>query len=156
MTRMFEIEPVCGKNLNEVLSLRLAAGQEGFVEPVEDCLREAGQVRFFVPAALRLHGTVAGFAMYGAFPNEREGRRVWLDRLLLDRSYQGKGLGRQMVLDLLRHLHKEYRCPRIYLSIFANNVAALRLYESLGFRFNGELDRGGERIMVLEGKATGE
>ena len=88
--------------------------------------------------------------MYGEFPNELEGRRVWLDRLLLDRDSQGRGLGKVLVRDLVDYLRREYGCRRIYLSLFDDNRVARHIYEALGFVFNGELDRQGERIMVLE------
>lgn len=86
----------------------------------------------------------------GSFPTSWEGRRVWLDRLLLDRDSQGRGLGKVLVCELVDYLRREYGCRRIYLSLFDDNRVARHIYEALGFVFNGELDRQGERIMVLE------
>lgn len=52
--------------------------------------------------------------------------------------------------ELVDYLRREYGCRRIYLSLFDDNRVARHIYEALGFVFNGELDRQGERIMVLE------
>ena len=50
------------------------------------------------------------------------------------------------LLELLRGLYG----PRdIYLSLYANNQAALSLYRKFGFVFNGETDVNGEQVMVL-------
>ena len=38
----------------------------------------------------------------------------------------------------------------IYLSVYEENHVAISLYQSYGFKFNGELDTKGEKIMVLE------
>ena len=37
---------------------------------------------------------------------------------------------------------------RVFLSVYDDNQGAIRLYEKLGFAFNGELDTKGERVMV--------
>ena len=75
--------------------------------------------------------------------------RVWLDRLLVDRAYQGRGYGRAFLGLLLEQLFAEYRCDSIYLSLFDDNRQALALYESFGFVSTGERDTGGEAVMRL-------
>ena len=49
---------------------------------------------------------------------------------------------------LLERLPKEYGKDRVFLSVYDDNQGAIRLYEKLGFAFNGELDTKGERVMV--------
>lgn len=91
--------------------------------------------------------------MYGLFPEYDEDNldgRVWLDRFFIDEHYQGKGLGKKMLKALIQHLAGLYKCKKIYLSIFENNIHALRLYQTFGFQFNGELDFNGEKVMVKE------
>ncbi len=55
-----------------------------------------------------------------------------------------------MLKALIQHLADLYKCRRIYLSIFENNIHALCLYQRFGFHFNGELDFNGEKVMVKE------
>mgnify|MGYP002225798889 CR=1 FL=1 len=44
---------------------------------------------------------------------------------------------------LLERLPKEYGKDRVFLSVYDDNQGAIRLYEKLGFAFNGELDTNG-------------
>ena len=50
---------------------------------------------------------------------------------------------------LLERLEREYHKKRIYLSVVEANRPAAALYESFGFRFTGERDTHGERVMCL-------
>lgn len=150
------IEPVTDLNCPAVLALRAAPGQEGFVESPRRCLEEASALSLWRPVGLYAEDCLVGFAMYGFFPHEgqdeemSEGGRVWLDRLLIDASCQGKGYGKAAVKALIRRLRQEYGCRRIFLSVYKENQAACRLYERLGFRFNGETDANGELVMCKD------
>ena len=50
---------------------------------------------------------------------------------------------------LLERMEREYHKKRIYLSVVEANRPAAALYESFGFRFTGERDTHGERVMCL-------
>ena len=50
---------------------------------------------------------------------------------------------------ILERLEREYHKKRIYLSVVEANRPAAALYESFGFRFTGERDTHGERVMCL-------
>lgn len=141
------IEPVSFHNQRAVLALETAPGQEGFIESPRECLEEAAAIPNWKPVALCVGSTVVGFAMYGAFP--QYGNRLWLDRLLIDRKHQGKGYGSQALTMLVAKLAAEYDQKEIYLSIYEENELAQGMYERHGFRFTGELDLKGEKIMVL-------
>lgn len=142
------IEPVSRDNRERVLALSLAPGQEGFVETPAQCLQEARRLWLWRPVAICDQGEVVGFAMYGRFPREDTHGRVWLDRLLIDRQYQGKGYGGAAVDILCRRLQQEYHCDQVYLSCYSQNRAAISLYEKKGFQLNGEKDINGEDVMV--------
>ena len=51
------------------------------------------------------------------------------------------------MLALLDRLHAEYSDSMVYLSVYENNTRAIRLYEQIGFCFNGEFDTEGEHGM---------
>ena len=91
---------------------------------------------------------LVGFAMYGFFPEEGINGRVWLDRFLIDSKHQGLGLGSIMLKALIQRLEQEFSCHEIYLSIIADNQAAIHLYQKFNFKFNGEVDSNNEKIMV--------
>ena len=71
---------------------------------------------------------VAGYAVTG-----RAGRRGYLQRLAVEPSRQGAGLGRALVGDGLRWLRR-WRVEKALVNTQLGNERALQLYESLGFR----------------------
>ncbi|WP_338652093.1 GNAT family N-acetyltransferase [Lysinibacillus sp. Y5S-8] len=145
-----EIRDITAFNKKEILALRIADNQQHFIETTDQCLAEAEMDRRFTPLGLYKDNTVIGFAMYGLFPHEDYSQRVWLDRYLIDEQYQGQGLGKHFLQQLIRYLTVKFNCSQIYLSVYDNNAVAIQLYKQFGFIFNGELDDKGEKVMVLE------
>ena len=146
-------EPVTEDNAAAVRALRKAPDQENFVESVDECLAEASQLRCWRPVAIYDAAQLVGFAMYGLF-QEPPADRVWLDRLLIDAPWQGRGYGRRAMEDLLDRLQREYHCQTIYLSVVEGNDSAARLYQDLGFAYTGERDLHGERVMAYTNPRT--
>ena len=132
-------------NRKKMEALSLFPFQKGFIETVEDCLKEADGDARWHPVGIYDKDELVGFSMYGKF-----GNRVWLDRLLIDKAYQGKGYGKSSAEALIKKLREEFETDRIYLSVYDDNPHAIELYKKEGFRFNGELDENGEKIMVLD------
>lgn len=54
------------------------------------------------------------------------------------RKAQGKDIAKQSTYLLLKKAFNEYGLHRVYLSVLADNVAAIHLYEKCGFTFEGE------------------
>lgn len=136
-------------NRKEIESLTVARGQEGFVETVKDCLKEAGQVSCWRPVGIYDGNLLIGFAMYCRWDDNPK-ERVWLDRFLIAAEYQGRGYGKASLGLLIKHLQETYGCHRIYLSVTPGNSHAESLYRQFGFRKNGELDINGEHVMVMD------
>lgn len=65
---------------------------------------------------------------------------IWLHRFMIDKRYQGKGLGRQTMLMLFERIRAENkgREIRLCLSYEPENEIGAKLYSSLGFRPTGE------------------
>ena len=55
-------------------------------------------------------------------------------RIMVLPEHNGKGIGGEIVRDLLRQGRKA-GCLRAFLSVVANNVRAIKLYRRLGFEF---------------------
>lgn len=139
---------VTGEHRKEIEALKLFDAQANFIETTAECLREADELSFWRPVGIYDDTTLIGFAMYGYLPFLGEGQ-LWFDRLLIDKQYQHKGYGRAAVAALLKRLQQEYpSCSCVYLSVYEDNTAAIRLYRQAGFSFNGGYDTKGERIMV--------
>lgn len=140
--------PVMETNRKEVEALELLPEQQGFIESVRECMLEADRKQEWRPVGIYDGELLIGFAMYGHFGAPLPAGEVWLDRMLIDRRYQGRGYGKAAVPALLQRLHQEYGTRQVYLSVYENNAAAIALYQELGFCFNGELDYNGEKVMV--------
>lgn len=145
-----EIQNVTRLNKEEILALKIADEQIGFLETTEECLAEAEEDPRVVPVGLYKENRAVGFAMYGQFQQEDGTPRVWLDRYFIDERYQQMGLGKYYLQLLIHYLAEFYHTEQIYLSVYEDNTVAIRLYEQFGFRFNGENDEKGEKIMVKE------
>lgn len=142
-------EPVTGENREQVLKLGILPEQKTYIETVAQCLGEAGEYEVWRPVGIYDGDLLVGFAMYGFFQEEYPpAGRLWLDRLLIDARYQGRGYGRAALTGLLERLSGEYPGREIYLSVIPGNDVAIRLYGQFGFRFNGEKDVHGEDVMV--------
>ncbi len=143
-----EIREVTEENLKSILELKVGEGQESYIETTEQCLKEAAEEQWYEPVGLYKDRCLVGFAMYGLFINEDINGRVWLDRYLIDGKYQGKGLGSELLEALINHLADKYNYDEIFLSVYDDNMGAIRLYEKFGFKFNGEFDVNKEKVMV--------
>ena len=87
--------------------------------------------------------------MYGSFgPN----KNTWIDRIIIDEKFQGKGLGKKAMLKLIDTVTKEYEIKVIYLSIVEDNKVAYNLYKSIGFVYMNEKDPNGELIFKYTNK----
>ena len=144
-----KLVPVNDDNRPQALSLSVGIGQEHFIETVEECLKEAGRNFEWEPVCICDKDTMIGFAMYGNITLDI-GNQVWFDRFLIDHRYQHMGYGRKSVEIIIDQLHKEFPNMAIRLSVYEDNKVAISLYESFGFKFNGERDINGEAVMILE------
>ena len=145
-----QLIPVTPQNEAEILQLKPASHQTGFIESVADCLAEAKTYRGWRPVGIYAEKNLIGFAMYGFFWEKLPWGRVWLDRFLIDQTQQGKGYGKAALQLLIQHLRKKYHRKKIYLSVVKENQIATKLYLDFGFQFTGTLDINGEKIMVLK------
>ena len=102
------LEPVTVASRAAVERLETAPGQEGFVESVAECLAEADRRRCWRPVGVYDGDALIGFAMYGFFWEYLPFGRLWLDRLLIDRRFQGRGYGRAALAALLETAQTRY------------------------------------------------
>ena len=114
------------------------------VEQMEALLRHRLE-----PTVLLVEGQVAGFAdLYGY----RKERSVFIGNVVIDRARRGSGLGRKIVLHLIDLAFQKYDLPRVRISVYNHNAAALLLYGSMGFEpyaMREERDFRGDRVALL-------
>lgn len=141
------LEEITIKNWRSIVALKVNKNQQNFIESNAYSLAEWKFVPDFHPKAIYDNNKLIGFAMYGYFEKEA---RLWLDRFMIDHKSQKKGYGKTSLQLLINTMLKEYKCNKIYLSTFKDNIRAIKLYEKFGFESNGEFDENGELIMVLK------
>lgn len=127
-----EFEPITQENYREVLALRLPAAQRRFVASNEKSLAEAYVWPAARPRLVRQYGRAVGFIM--TFPFEQDGHAALnLVRIMIDGRFQRRGLGRAVMERLLDDSRTE-GFSLMTLSVLPDNLAAVSLYEELGFR----------------------
>lgn len=66
---------------------------------------------------------------------------------MIDKQQQGKGYGKQAMLELIEIVLATYNVKTIYLSIVEGNNVARQLYESIGFTYMNEKDPSNGELM---------
>ncbi len=144
-----EITP---KNFKECLELKVADDQVLFVAPNVKSIAISKIFPACLPFAVYADDQMVGFVMYGY--DSKDGR-FYLERLMIDEKFQGKGYGKAATLEVIERLKENEDCKEIYLSIYPENTNAEQLYSSIGFERTGEISQG-EIVMrfVMENNAN--
>lgn len=59
----------------------------------------------------------------------------YLCLLAIAKQYQGRGIGKELVKQILSYCQFSMGLSELYLMVHSSNLVALRLYESIGFRY---------------------
>ncbi|MEL6256323.1 MAG: GNAT family N-acetyltransferase [Bacteroidota bacterium] len=129
---MTQIIPLDRYNWELCLDIKLSPEQEAFLPPV---LYSLAQAKFenLTPYGIVKNEKMVGFLMYGEF-----GDICWVNRILIDKDYQGMGIGSKALGALLDKLRSNYRCREIRTSYSADNTAASEFFGNMGFKEMGE------------------
>ena len=132
---MIRLKPITKENLDEVLSLRVAEGQERFVSSTAESLAQAYvYAETAYPFAVYADSELVGFMMMGYY-EAKDYYTLW--KFMIDRRYQNCGYGRK-ALELGRLFIKDhFHAEEIYTGVTPGNTVAKRLYESVGFKETG-------------------
>ena len=159
---MLRLEKVNGKNIWDILALKVAEEQKSFVASnevsiIEAYIAETGNGHAF-PFGIYENDTPVGFVMIGfdtddywddAPPIAKGNYNFW--RLMIDQRYQNRGYGKE-ALRLALEFIDSFPCGKAeycWLSYEPENVIARKIYHSFGFSETGDMD-GEEIIAVLK------
>lgn len=134
-----ELKPINQHNFAESVSLNIAPDQVDFVASNLHSLAEAYAFPAFEPRAVYVDGTMVGFLMYG-FGDQSH--KWWIVRLMINHAQQGKGYGRAAMRAVIALIRQQPNCHEIMISYAPSNIAAARLYESMGFHPTGDMLHG--------------
>ena len=164
---MIHLEKIDAGNVWDVVDLRVARAQKGFVASnagsIIDAYTAIGTACTAFPFAVYSDKRPVGFlmigynewALYGYYDDAKapevlkNNYSLW--RLMIDKRYQKRGYGREAIrlaLDFIR----TWPCGRAEyceVSYEPDNEVAAKLYHSFGFMENGEMD-GDEIVAVLK------
>jgi len=142
-----EIRPLTGNDAEAMWTLRLEAleraphafgesPEEHRANPIEQVRLRLQQPETFVIGAFaerQLVGTAGFFRSQNL--KERHKGHIW--GVYVAGAWRGKGVARQMLLELLRRAREEPGIERVLLMVATSQTAARRLYGSLGFESFG-------------------
>lgn len=136
------LSEISKENYLQSIKLRVHPDQEEFVAPNVYSIAQSKFYSSWKPTAVYNENEMVGFLMYGEDDiNEGDGT-IWIIRLMIDEKFQGKGYGKAAMLKIIEHIKTNYRQTEIFVSFVPDNVAAKKLYESIGFEDTGRFEEG--------------
>ena len=145
---MPEIRPVIKDNWRELIRLKVRDDQTHFVASNLYSIAEAqfgdeyeGHWDLYPFGIYDDEGSPVGFLMYGINLDHPE-QQAFIQRLMIDDKFQGKGYGRFGMQKVLEIFQAEARIQRVGISYEPENEAARKLYASLGFEETGKMIEG--------------
>jgi diamine N-acetyltransferase len=143
---MIEFRNVTTDNYWDIVGLAVKDGQTELVASNAVSIGQAYVQPECKPLAIYAGDAPVGFLMYCV---DRDDNEYWLYRIMIDQRYQGKGYAKEAMRQLIEMLQMDKTHRKILLGVDKRGETAVRLYESLGFRFTGQV-YGKEHVMVLE------
>jgi diamine N-acetyltransferase len=145
------LREITADTVRAVIQLSVAESQKGFVAPNAVSLAQA----LFAPEAwyraIYVGDEPAGFVMLEdqslrAPPPERPQVGIW--RFMVDARFQGRGIGKAAILQVIEHVRGKGLFDKLELSYVPGPGCPEPFYRSLGFKPNGKMD-GIEVVMEL-------
>ena len=151
---MPEIRPVTIENWHSLIKLKVREDQTGYVA---SNLYSIAQAQFgdeyqghwdLHPFGIYDGDVPVGFLMYG-FNFEHPTQQAFIQRLMVDEKFQGKGYGRFAMEKLIEIFRADERIKEVGISYAPENNTARKLYASIGFVETGEIFEG-EALALLK------
>ncbi|MBY0122013.1 GNAT family N-acetyltransferase [Bacillus sp. S/N-304-OC-R1] len=137
---------VDSENWYECCKLEVTDNQKDFIEPNAISILQSKFEPSLKPYAIYLEDKVAGFLMYNSVEEELDG--YWIYRIMIDKDYQGKGIGKAATELMLSEMANALKAKKIIVGYHPDNEGAHQLYSSLGFVDEG--NRFGKEMAVIK------
>ncbi|MBO1625739.1 GNAT family N-acetyltransferase [Bacillus arachidis] len=138
------LKPIDKSNWEEATRLSVKEEQSTFLA---SNLYSIAQVQFldnFYANGIYLDNKLIGFTMFGI---DADDNNFWIYRLMIDKEYQGKGLGIQAILLIIEKIRSinNKNIPLIMIGYNPKNLSAKLAYKKAGF-IETELSSWGEQL----------
>jgi diamine N-acetyltransferase len=130
--RRVRVKPLTRFNWELATKLQLHDYQEEFLPSVLFSLAQSKFENLF-PYGIFEEEDLVGFLMYGEFDGI-----CWISRILVDKDFQERGIGRKALVQMLDLLRSQPRCKEIRTSFARQNALAEYFFKSAGFEQIGE------------------
>ncbi|PPA69387.1 GNAT family N-acetyltransferase [Jeotgalibacillus proteolyticus] len=126
--------------------LEVSVEQEKYIEPNAISIAQSKFEPSLKPYAIYAGDNIVGFLMYNSVQEELDG--YWVYRIMVDKQFQGKGIGKAATKLMISEMAKLPNIKRIVVGYRPENKGAHNLYSSLGFIDNG--DKFGKEMAVIK------
>lgn len=145
-TENVKIVELNAENWYHCCELEVSAEQKGYMEPNAISIAQSKFKPTLKPYAIYAEDKIVGFLMYNSVLEELDG--YWVYRIMVDKEFQGKGIGKIATKLMISEIAKLPNAKRIVVGYHPENSGAHNLYASLGFIDNG--DRFGKEMAVIK------
>ncbi|GAA0765151.1 GNAT family N-acetyltransferase [Clostridium subterminale] len=140
------LKQVTKENWYECNNLEVYKEQEGIVAPNYNSIILSLLYENWNAKCIYKDYMLIGLLLYGI---EEDTSKPMLLRFMIDKKFQGKGLGKKAMLKLLDLIKIEYGNIKFYTTVSPQNISAKKLYESVGFEETEEV-MWDENVMVVQ------
>jgi len=138
------LKPIDKNNWEEAIRLSVKKEQQTLIASNLYSIAEVQFLDDFYAKGIYLDETMIGFTMFGI---DSDDNNYWIYRLMIDKKFQGKGIGKQaihLVIDEIRR-NNNANISIIMIGYAPENFTAKFLYKKVGF-IETELSSWGEQL----------
>ena len=143
------LKDVTGDNFQEVIRLKLNKEQRDFVADNVYSIAQSKFYPYYQPRAIYKGSEVVGFLMYGSLCYEGRPEEYDIFRLMVDRKFQGLGIGRKAMDLTISEIKEKGSAKKITICYNPENPIAKDFYASFGFKEVG-IDDDDEMIAEIK------
>lgn len=145
-TMNVKIVELNAENWYDCCKLEVSAYQKEYMEPNAISISQSKFEPTLKPYAIYAEEKVVGFLMYNSVKEELDGH--WVYRIMVDKEFQGKGIGKAATILMIAEMVKLPNVQKIIVGYHPENLSAHNLYSSLEFIDNG--NRFGKEMAVIK------
>lgn len=141
---ILSLKPIDKNNWVEAIKLSVKDEQQSFIASNLYSIAEVQFLENFYTKAIYLDNKIIGFTMFGI---DSDDGNYWIYRLMIDKRFQGKGIGLQSIHLVIEEIRRNNNAniSLIMIGYHPENLTAKFVYEKAGF-IETELSSWGEQL----------